>query len=119
MTDEIRLAGIEVLAKHGVLDSEQQRAQLFRVDVVINLDLTEPGATDDLSDTLDYGELALEIREVVGSESHALIERVASRVADVVLDHDRVEQVTVTVHKPEAPVDVVFDDVAVTITRGR
>ena len=119
MTDEIRLAGIEVLAKHGVLDAEQQRAQLFRIDAVINLDLTKPGETDDLSDTLDYGELALEIREVVGSESHALIERVASRVADVVLNHDRVERVTVTVHKPEAPVDVVFDDVAVTITRGR
>lgn len=119
MADQIRLTGIEVLAKHGVLDSEQRRAQLFRVDVTVGLDLSEPAATDDLSDTLDYGELALEIREVVGSESHSLIERVASRVAEVVLSDDRVDQVTVTVHKPHAPVDIAFDDVAVTITRGR
>lgn len=119
MTDQITLIGIEVLAKHGVLDSEQRRAQLFRVDVSAGLDLSEPGATDELSDTLDYGELALEIREVVGSESHALIERVASRVAETVLGHDGVEQVTVTVHKPHAPVDVALDDVSVTITRGR
>lgn len=119
MTDRISLTGIEVLAKHGVLDSEQRRAQLFRVDVSADLDLSEPSATDDLSDTLDYGELALEVREVVGSESHALIERVAGRVAETVLNHRQVEQVTVTVHKPHAPVDVVLDDVSVTITRGR
>lgn len=119
MTDQIRLTGIEVLAKHGVLDSEQLRAQLFRVDVTASLDLGEPGSTDELADTLDYGELAIEIREVVGSESHALIERVATRVAETVLGHDRVEQVTVTVHKPHAPVDVVVDDISVTITRGR
>jgi dihydroneopterin aldolase len=119
MTDQISLTGIEVLAKHGVLDEEQKRAQLFRVDVTAVLDLSEPGATDQLADTLDYGELALEIREVVGSESHALIERVAGRVAEMVLNHERVQQVTVTVHKPHAPVDVVVDDVAVTITRGR
>lgn len=117
--DLITLTGIEVLAKHGVLDSEQRKAQLFRIDVVASLDLSDAGASDDLSDTLDYGELAIEVREVVGSESHSLIERVATRVAEVVLDHERVEQVTVTVHKPQAPVDVVFDDVSVTITRDR
>jgi dihydroneopterin aldolase len=119
MADQISLTGIEVLAKHGVLDSEQKRAQLFRVDVSASLDLSEPGGTDELADTLDYGALALEIREVVGSESHALIERVAGRVAETVLKHQRVDEVTVTVHKPHAPVDVVLDDVAVTITRGR
>jgi dihydroneopterin aldolase len=119
MADQISLTGIEVLAKHGVLDSEQKRAQLFRVDVSASLDLSESGGTDELADTLDYGALALEIREVVGSESHALIERVAGRVAETVLKHQRVDEVTVTVHKPHAPVDVVLDDVAVTITRGR
>lgn len=119
MTDEITLTGIEVLAKHGVLDSEQRHLQLFRIDVTARMDLSGPGSTDDLADTLDYGGLAVEIREVVGAESHALIERVAARVAETVLDHERVDQVTVTVHKPHAPVDVALDDVSVTITRGR
>lgn len=119
MTDEIRLTGIEVLAKHGVLESEQQRSQVFRLDVSAHLDLSKPGASDDLGDTLDYGALAVEIREVVGSESHALIERVATRVAETVLDHQQVDRVVVTVHKPEAPVEVALDDVSVTISRGR
>lgn len=119
VTDEIRLTGIEVLAKHGVLDSEQRMAQMFKVDVVARLDLGSPGSSDDLGDTLDYGSLAVEIREVVGSESHSLIERVATRVAETVLQHDRVDSVTVTVHKPEAPVEVALENVSVTITRGR
>ena len=119
VTDEIRLTGIEVLAKHGVLDSEQRMAQMFKVDVVARLDLGSPGSSDDLGDTLAYGSLAVEIREVVGSESHSLIERVATRVAETVLQHDRVDSVTVTVHKPEAPVEVALENVSVTITRGR
>ena len=111
--------GIEVLAKHGVLDSEQKTAQMFRVDVVVRVDLSDAGSSDDLEETLDYGELAVEIREVVGSESHYLIERVATRVAETVLEHPRVDGVSVTVHKPDAPVDVALDDVAVTISRER
>lgn len=117
--DQIRLTGIEVLARHGVLESEQERAQVFRVDVAVDLDLDVAGSSDDLADTIDYGNLALEIREVVGSESHALIERVATRVAETVLDHERVEGVAVTVHKPQAPVEVALDDVSVTIYRHR
>lgn len=119
MRDQIELSGIEVLAKHGVLDTEKETAQIFRVDVRAVLDLSEAGSTDDLGDTVDYGALAVEIREVVGSESHSLIERVATRVADTVLTNTRVDEVTVTVHKPSAPVDVALDDVSVTITRGR
>ncbi len=119
MPDHIHLSGIEVLAKHGVLDSEQKTAQIFRVDVQAVLDLSPAGSTDDLEETIDYGALATEVREVVGSESHALIERVATRVAETVLSHEKVEHVTVTVHKPNAPVDVALDDISVTISRGR
>lgn len=119
MTDEIKLTGIEVLAKHGVLESEQRRSQVFRVDVAAQLDLDKPGRTDSLEDTLDYGALAVEIREVVGSESHALIERVATRVAETVLSHQQVNRVMVTVHKPDAPVEVALDDVSVSISRER
>lgn len=119
MKDRIQLTGIEVYAKHGVLEFEKDRAQVFRVDVTAFLDLTRPGESDDLGDTLDYGALATEVREVVGGESHALIERVASQVADSVLGHQIVDRVVVTIHKPDAPVDVAFEDVSVTIDRSR
>jgi dihydroneopterin aldolase len=119
LTDRIDLTGIEVYAKHGVLDREQEKAQVFRVDVTAFTDLSIPGQTDDLSDALDYSTLALEVREVVGSESHKLIETVAGRVAEAVLAHHQVTRAVVTIHKPNAPIDLAFDDVSVTIVRSR
>jgi dihydroneopterin aldolase len=119
VTDQIDLTGIEVFARHGVFEFEQNRAQVFKVDVTAYLDLGRPGQSDDLHDTLDYGSLALEVREVVGAESHRLIEKVAARVAETVLAHEIVEAVRVTIHKPDAPVEVVLSDVSVTIERRK
>ncbi len=119
MTDRIDLKGIEVLAKHGVLEHEQEKAQVFRADVTVITDLSKAGESDDLDDTLDYSELALEVREVVGSESYKLIETVAARVADAIMSNPRVSGAVVTIHKPGAPMDLVFEDVSVTIERSR
>ena len=119
MTDRIEITGIEVYAKHGVLDEEQERAQVFKVDVIVFTDLSAAGSSDDLGDTIDYGALAIEVREVVGSESHKLLEKVAAQVADAVMANPRVERSIVTIHKPFAPIDLVFEDVSVTVERGR
>lgn len=119
MNDRIDLTGIEVYARHGVLEHEQEKAQVFRVDVTAYTDLSVPGESDDLGDALDYSTLALEIREVVGAESHKLIETVAARVADMVMAHPQVTRSVVTIHKPNAPIDLAFDDVSVTIERSR
>ena len=119
MKDRIDLRGIEVLAKHGVLEHEQEKAQVFKVDVSAYTDLTRPGETDDLADALDYSTLALDVREVVGSESYQLLETVAAKVADSVMSHTQVVRAVVTIHKPDAPLDLVFEDVSVTIERSR
>ncbi len=119
MIDRIQLTGIEVFARHGVFSTEKERAQVFRVDVTAFTDLGPAGRSDRLDETVDYGTLAAEIREVVGSESHQLIERVAERVAEVVLGHHLVEKVVVTIHKPDAPVEVALADVSVTVERKR
>ena len=119
MNDRIDLTGIEVYARHGVLAHEQEKAQVFRVDVTAYTDLSVAGETDDLADALDYSTLALEIREVVGSESHKLIETVAARVADAIMSHAQVIRSVVTIHKPNAPLDLAFDDVSVTIERSK
>ncbi len=119
MTDRIELKGIEVLARHGVLDQEKQEPQIFRIDLTLYLDLSRAGASDDLSDTVDYGNLAQVAHDLVRDESHDLIETVASRIAATVLAEQPVDRVTVTVHKPEAPIPVTFEDVAVTVDRSR
>ncbi|HSL26823.1 MAG TPA: dihydroneopterin aldolase [Acidimicrobiia bacterium] len=112
----ISIKGIEVFGHHGVLASEARRGQPFLIDVEVGIDLDRAGRSDQLTDTLDYGELSRRIHDVVTAERWNLLERVARRVATVVMDDGRVEWVRATVHKPEAPLPVPFSDVAVTVT---
>lgn len=120
MTDRVDLRGLRVRAHHGVFEHERQDGQEFVVDVTVWADLSTAGASDALDDTIDYGTLALTVRDLVASERWDLIERVATRVSEVVLSLDgRIERVEVTVHKPQAPIPTEFDDVAVTIARAR
>jgi dihydroneopterin aldolase len=102
-----------------VYDAERSTGQPFVVDVELVLDLRPAAASDDVTDTVHYGELAERVLAVVQGEPVALVETLAQRVADVCLADPRVAETTVTVHKPEAPVPVAFDDVAVTIVRRR
>jgi dihydroneopterin aldolase len=116
--DHIDLVGIEVFAHHGVYPEEREQGQPFVIDVRLGVDLGAAGSSDDLEDTVDYGVLVQLIHDVVAGERWHLIERVAQRVAEAVLEEPRVSAVTVTVHKPLAPVPVKVADVAVTLTRS-
>jgi dihydroneopterin aldolase len=117
--DTISLLGLRVFAYHGVLEEEKSAGQQFVVDVTLHVDLEVPVASDHLADTIDYGALAVAIHERVASEQWNLIERVAGRVADLVMEDDRVLGVEVRVHKPAAPITVPFGDVVVELQRNR
>jgi 7,8-dihydroneopterin aldolase/epimerase/oxygenase len=119
VTDRIELKGIEVVARHGVLEHEKQEPQVFLIDLTLYLDLSTAGKSDDLVDTVDYGKLAQVTHDLVQRESHDLIESVAQQIATAVLDEPLVDRVRVTVHKPEAPIPLIFSDVAVTVDRSR
>lgn len=117
--DELAVTGIECRAHHGVLDHERRDGQRFVVDLVLGIDTRPAAASDDLHDTVDYGSLVGEVAAAVARDPVALIETVAERVADVCLTRTRVEWARVTLHKPEAPIEEPFTDVALTITRHR
>ena len=102
-----------------ILHNDDLNGQEFVIDVIVRLPLGPAAAGDDLERTVHYGLLAEQIVAAVESDPVNLIETVAERVADVALAFRAVHQVVVTVHKPHAPITVPFDDVTVTITRGR
>lgn len=118
-TDSIVLTGLRVRANHGVFDFERADGQDFVVDVTAWLDLSTAARSDDLTATVHYGELAEEVVSAVERDPVDLIETVAERVAAIVLAHEPVDAVEVTVHKPQAPISVPFGDVAVRIVRSR
>jgi dihydroneopterin aldolase len=115
----IRLTGLRVRGFHGVLAQERRDGQDFVVDAVLELDVSEAAATDDVERTVHYGELAEQLAAVVAGEPVDLLETLATRLADTCLAHQRVERAEVTVHKPSAPLPVRFADVSVTVVRSR
>ncbi|MDH3261334.1 MAG: dihydroneopterin aldolase [Acidimicrobiia bacterium] len=117
--DTISLFGLRVYAYHGVLAEEKSAGQEFIVDVTLHADLAIAASSDDLADTVDYGALAAAIHDRVANEQWNLIERVAGRVADLVMEDERVFGIEVRVHKPAAPIAVPFDDVVVEVRRRR
>jgi 7,8-dihydroneopterin aldolase/epimerase/oxygenase len=119
VNDTITLTGLRVRGRHGVYDFERERGQEFGVDVVLELDLSRPARSDDVADTVHYGELADRLAAIVGGEPVNLIETLAWRLADACLADQRVAAVVVTVHKPQAPIAHTFADVSVTIRRER
>ena len=119
-TDRISLIGLSARGHHGVLPFEREEGQLFTVDVI--LDLGQRGTavaavTDSVTDAVDYSRVANGIVSIIEGEPVNLIESLADRIAERVLSFPRVVAAEVTVHKPQAPLDVAFEDVSVTIHR--
>jgi len=119
MSDKLAISGIECFGHHGVFEAEKRDGQPFLIDLVLGLDSSLAAASDDLHDTVDYGSLVTRVKAAVESDPVDLIETLAQRIADICLLDGRVEWAEVTVHKPDAPIDATFSDVALTITRKR
>ncbi len=120
--DQIRLVGVTARGHHGVFPEERRDGQDFTVDVVLHLDTTKAAATDDVADTVHYGDLAVRIAEVIRGEPVDLIETLAARVAASCVaspDCAGVVTVDVAVHKPQAPITEPFSDVVIAIRRDR
>ncbi|MFG2063400.1 dihydroneopterin aldolase [Micromonospora sp. NPDC048871] len=119
MTDRIELTGLRAHGRHGVYDFERVAGQEFVVDAILELDLAAAARSDEVSDTVHYGELAERLVAVITGEPVNLIETLADRLITVCLADPRVHAATITVHKPEAPIPHTFVDVAVTMRRAR
>jgi dihydroneopterin aldolase len=119
VTDLLTLTGLRATGHHGVFDHERRDGQEFVVDLAIETDFAAAAASDDLANTIHYGVLAEQVVAAIERDPVDLIETLAERIAALVLEYSAAASVTVTVHKPSAPITVPFADVAVTITRSR
>ena len=119
MSDRIELRGLTVRGHHGVFDHERRDGQDFVVDITVWIDLSPAAASDRLSDTFDYGVLAQRAADIIAGPARNLIETVAAEIARDVMSDERVHAVEVVVHKPQAPIPLQFNDVAVVARRSR
>jgi len=119
MLDRISIVGLRVHGNHGVYPHERDAGQEFVIDAVLWLDAAAAAAADDLNLTADYGALADRLAGIVAGPPVLLIETLAERLAVACLADDVIEEAEVTVHKPQAPVQQQFADIAVTVRRSR
>jgi len=117
--DTIRVEGLTAFGYHGVLAEERATGQRFIVDVELNLSTRSAGESDDLTKTVDYAAVSEIAIAVVTGEPCNLIETVAERIAQAVLEYEQLETAAVTVHKPDAPIAAEFSDVSVRVVRSR
>ena len=119
--DRILLEGMVFHGRHGTLASERELGQPFVVDVELRLNLRPAGLSDKLEETVDYGEVHRQSKEIVEGTPVNLTETVAERIAAAILDgHPLVEAVRVKVAKPHVRLgDTVLAGSAVEILRHR
>jgi len=118
--DKIMGRGLRFYGCHGVLEQEQVIPQPFEVDFDLYLDLSAAGQSDDLQQTIDYGQVFQIVRRVVEEEHYKLLEALAERLAQVLLEQfGSIQEVEITVYKPQAPVEGDFRYFAVKIRRCR
>ena len=117
--DRILLEGVSFQGRHGVRPAERERLQEFKVDIELDCDLSEPGKSDRIEDTVDYRQVRSIVKDVIEGESQKLLERLAALIADRVLQLQRVAGVSVRISKrPESMQPIVAAAVRINRTRA-
>lgn len=117
--DSIQLTGIRCYGYIGYLPEEQVLGQWFEVDLTIWLDLSAAGESDDIAKTLDYRVAIETVKQIVKTAKFALVEKLASAIADAILQLDLPQQVQVRLTKPSAPIPDFGGKIIIDITRSR
>lgn len=114
--DKIHINGIKTYAYHGAIQEERVLGQYFVTDLVLHVDLTNASKTDDLLETVHYGEVYNLVEEIVKGEPVSLIERLAGKInAELFDQYDKIIEVETTITKPNPPIDGNYDSVAITL----
>ncbi|MBD2101508.1 ribonuclease HI [Leptolyngbya sp. FACHB-261] len=117
--DCIHLTGVRGYGHIGALPEEQALGQWFQVDASLWLDVSRPGETDALDDALDYRYAVAAIQDTIATARFALLEKLATVLAQKLLAESRVQQVRVKVTKLNTPIPGFAGEIAVEIVRGR
>lgn len=117
--DKIKIKNLEIFANHGVFPEENALGQKFVISAILYTDTRKAGKTDDLSLSMNYGEVSTKITEFVQGHTYMLLERLLEELAqELLLTYDLLKKITLEVKKPWAPVHLPLETVAVEITRS-
>ena len=118
--DKIYIKGLQIFAFHGVNAEEKENGQNFILDITLWADLKGAKKTDCLSETINYAAVRKTVQKAFTAEKYDLIERAAKVVCDsVIAEYSAVQKIGLCLKKPEAPMNAIFEYVALEITEER
>ena len=119
MMDRITIRNLEIFGNHGVYPEENILGQKFLIDAELYTDLRKAGHTDQLKDSVSYGDVIRLLHKEMKKQNDKLIEKTTERLAEaVLLTFDKIQRIRLCVKKPWAPVMMHMDHAAVTVERG-
>lgn len=116
--DTIHLTGIRCYGYTGYLSEEQVLGQWFEVDLTLWVELSEAGKSDRIDDTVDYRAAIDIVQRLIKTSKFALVEKLATAIANEILLLDKVQQVRVQLSKPAAPIPDFGGAITIDITRN-
>lgn len=118
--DRIYIKGLEIFAHHGVYDNEKQKGQRFIINAEIFLNTINASKTDNIDDTLDYGQVCEYMKNYMVINQINLLETLTNDLArKLLLTFPQIKNLILEICKPEAPIPMKFDTVSITVERGR
>jgi 7,8-dihydroneopterin aldolase/epimerase/oxygenase len=113
----IEIVGLSLYTHHGVSAAEREVGQRLVLDITLDMLRNDATTTDDVADTVDYGEVCQLAALIAQQRSYRTLERLATAIADRLLDDFDVHSVMVKASKPEPPIPLPVDEASVTVWR--
>ena len=118
-TVEVELRGLSIYTHHGVTDAEQEVGQRLELDVTFDVPDCDAVLTDRIEDTVDYSEVSDIVSLAATERSYRTLERLAHVIGERLMERFGCEQVRVRAAKPEPPLPLAIEEVAVEVVHGR
>jgi 7,8-dihydroneopterin aldolase/epimerase/oxygenase len=113
----IEITGLSLYTHHGVSAAEREVGQRLVFDIRLDVGETDATVTDEIDDTVDYGEVCQLVALIAQQRQHKTLERLCSTIADRLLADYDLEGVWVKAAKPEPPIPLPVDEVSVEVWR--
>ena len=117
--DKIKILNLRLAGKHGVYDFEKKKEGVFELDIFLYLNLRSALLSDNLKDSVDYSKVVKLVKKIFFENDCNLIEYLASKICEGILEKYPIQKVVVKIRKPHAPIDANLDTVEVEIERIR